>query len=76
MSPHHFGETFKASTGTPPHRYLIERRVRRSKERLLGADQSNAEIAVSLGFASHSHFAQHSRKLTGTTPSSFRTYHR
>jgi AraC family transcriptional regulator len=72
LSPHHFGEAFKASTGTPPHRYLIERRILRAKERLLGADQSIAEIAVSLGFASHSHFAQHFRKLTGTTPSRFR----
>lgn len=72
LSPHHFGEAFKASTGTPSYRYLIKRRIRRSKERLLGADQSIAEIAVSLGFASHSHFAQHFRKQTGTTPSWFR----
>lgn len=75
LSPHHFGETFMASTGTPPHRYLIERRIRRAKERLLDADQSIAEIAVSLGFASHSHFAPHFRKLTGATPSRFRIDH-
>lgn len=72
LSPHHFGVAFKASTGTPPHRYLIERRILRAKERLLSTDQSIAQIAVSLGFASHSHFAQHFRKLTGATPSRFR----
>ena len=72
LSPHHFGEAFKASTGTPPHRYLIERRIRQAKELLLGVDQSIAEIAVSLGFASHSHFTDHFRKVTGTTPSRFR----
>lgn len=73
LSAHHFGEAFKASTGTSPHRYLIERRILRAKERLLGADRSIAEIAVSVGFASHSHFTHNFRKLTGTTPSRFRT---
>jgi AraC family transcriptional regulator len=72
LSAHHFGEAFKASTGTSPHRYLIERRILRAKERLLGADRSIAEIAVSVGFANHSHFTDNFRKLTGTTPSRFR----
>lgn len=72
LSTHHFGEAFKASTGTSPHRYLIERRILRAKERLLGADRSIAEIAVSVGFANHSHFTDNFRKLTGTTPSRFR----
>ena len=72
LSTHHFGEAFKASTGTSPHRYLIERRILRAKELLLGAEQSIAEIAISVGFASHSHFTDNFRKLTGTTPSRFR----
>ena len=72
VSTHHFGEAFKASTGTSPHRYLVERRIRRAKELLLGAEQSIAEIAISVGFASHSHFTDNFRRLTGTTPSRFR----
>lgn len=72
LSAHHFGEAFKASTGTSPHRYLIERRIRRGKELLLGADRSIAEVALAIGFASHSHFTDNFRKLTGTTPSRFR----
>jgi AraC family transcriptional regulator len=72
LSTHHFGEAFKASTGTSPHRYLIERRILRAKELLLGAEQSIAEIAISVGFASHSHFTDNFRRLTGTTPSRFR----
>jgi len=72
LSTHHFGEAFKASTGTSPHRYLVERRIRRAKELLLGAEQSIAEIAMSVGFASHSHFTDNFRRLTGTTPSRFR----
>ena len=72
LSPLHFGEAFKASTGTSPHRYLVERRIRRAKELLLGAEQSIAEIAIFVGFASHSHFTDNFRRLTGTTPSRFR----
>jgi AraC-like DNA-binding protein len=47
---------FRTSTGRSPHRCLIERRIRRAKELLLGAEQSIAEIAASVGFASHSQF--------------------
>jgi AraC family transcriptional regulator len=72
LSTHHFGEAFKTSTGRSPHRYLIERRIRRGKELLLGADRSIAEVALAIGFASHSHFTDNFRKLTGTTPSRFR----
>jgi len=72
LSAHHFGEAFKTSTGRPPHRYLIEQRIRRGKELLLGADGSIAEVALAVGFASHSHFTDNFRKLTGTTPSRFR----
>jgi len=72
LSTHHFGEAFKTSTGTSPHRYLIERRILRAKELLIGAEKSIAEIAISVGFASHSHFTDNFRRLTGTTPSRFR----
>lgn len=27
LSPHHFGQAFKTSTGITPHRYVIEKRV-------------------------------------------------
>jgi len=53
ISTHHFGEAFKASTGTSPHRYLIERRIHRARELLLGADHSIVETALAVGFASH-----------------------
>jgi AraC family transcriptional regulator len=59
-------------TGQSPYRYLIDQRVRRAKKLLLGTDQSIARIALEAGFASHSHFADHFRKLTGTTPSRYR----
>lgn len=72
LSTHHFGQAFKASTGVPPHRYLIARRIHRAKELLIGADHSVAEIAAMVGFASQSHMTFNFRKLTGTTPARYR----
>ncbi|WP_170958851.1 AraC family transcriptional regulator [Magnetospirillum sp. 15-1] len=72
LSPHHFGKAFKASFGQPPWRYVNERRILRAKEMLLNGGRSITEIALSLGFASHSHFTDAFRKTTGTTPSRFR----
>lgn len=72
LSRRHFGTAFKESTGTPPHRYLIERRIQRAKKLLLATRQPIAEIALAVGFATHSHFTFNFRKLTGTTPSRFR----
>ena len=58
--------------GISPYRHLIDLRVRLAKELLLGRDQSIARIAREKGFASYGHFADHFRKLTGTTPSRYR----
>ena len=72
ISLHHFSVAFKKSTGVPPHRYLIGRRVHRAKELLLHSDQSIADIAYAVGFSSQSQLTTHFRKLTGKTPAQFR----
>ena len=72
LSSHHFGQAFKASMGIPPHRYLIERRIHRAKELLIGGDRSIAEIAASVGFSSQSHMTLNFRKLVETTPARYR----
>ncbi|MDR3439917.1 AraC family transcriptional regulator [Telmatospirillum sp.] len=72
LSPHHFSDAFKTSTGRSPHRYLIDQRIRRAKELLLGSNRSITEIALDVGFANHSHFTDQFRKRTNTTPSRYR----
>ena len=72
LSTHHFGQAFKASMGMPPHRYLIERRIHRAKELLIGGNRSIAEIAVGVGFSSQSHMTFNFRKLVTTTPARYR----
>ena len=72
LSPHHFGKAFKATFGKPPYRYITERRIQKAKEMLLSDRASITDIALALGFSSHSHFTDVFRKMTGTTPSLFR----
>jgi AraC-like DNA-binding protein len=72
LSPKHFARAFRQSTGIPPHRWLIERRIDRAKALLLSADLSLAEIALACGFADQSHFTAAFRKLAGLTPGGYR----
>ena len=72
VSMHHFARAFKQSTGIPPHRYLMERRVERAKVLLAQTDLPLPEIAFQLGFSSQSHFTTVLRQMTGTTPKNYR----
>lgn len=72
VSPYHFARLFKASTGLSPHRYVIERRVRRAEELLLREDAQIAEVARAVGFANQSHLTSHFRRLVGVAPGAFR----
>lgn len=58
--------------GVPPHRYIGEQRIHRAKELLLDGSRSITDVALDLGFASHSHFTDAFRKITGVTPSRYR----
>jgi AraC family transcriptional regulator len=68
MSPSTFAKLFKASAGATPHSFVLTRRLQRA-EILLNGDASLSEIALSVGFASQSHFTETFRRRTGRTPS-------
>lgn len=72
MSPYHFSRLFKESTGTTPHRYVIDRRVRRAKELLQNSTIPITEIALSCGFANQSHLNRHFKRLFGVSPKTLR----
>jgi AraC family transcriptional regulator len=72
LSAKHFARAFRQSTGLPPHRWLIERRIERAKALLMEADVNLAEIALTCGFADQSHLTAAFRKSVGATPGSFR----
>jgi AraC family transcriptional regulator len=73
LSAYHFARRFKASTGLPPHQYVVARRVERAKQFLQqNGDLSLAEVAASFGFSDQSQFSHHFKRLVGVTPKQFR----
>jgi len=71
-SPFHLSRVFQRHTGLPIHRYLTRLRLRESLERLADGSPHLTELALSLGFAGHSHFSDAFRREFGLTPSAFR----
>ena len=71
MSPYTFARLFKAKVEASPHAFVLSRRVQRA-ELLLGGTMSLSEIALTVGFASQSHFTEAFRRRTGRTPSKAR----
>ena len=72
FSPSHFKALFREATGTPVHRFVLERRVERARLRLLEGRHSITEIALDTGFSHPSHMARWMRRLLGLSPSQIR----
>lgn len=75
MNPHYFSRAFKQATGTPPHRYVTNRRVEKAKRLLAEEELPLVEIGLSVGFQNQSHFTTLFHKLTGVTPKAYRDGH-
>src|SRR5436189_1323989 len=73
MSPYHFARLFKRSTGVSPHRFLVRRRIDEARALLAARRVSIAEISRTVGFRTPSHFTTSFRRITGMTPSAYRS---
>jgi YesN/AraC family two-component response regulator len=73
MSPSHFSRIFKKVMDSSYQDYLNNRRITKAKNLLRTSAQSVAEIATSLGFADSTGFGRNFKKLTGQTPSAYRS---
>lgn len=71
-SPFNFARIFQQQTGVPIHRYLTVLRLRAALERVADPHIEITEIAIGLGFSSHSHFTDVFRREFGETPSAVR----
>jgi AraC-like DNA-binding protein len=65
--------TFRRETGTTLHQYRHQLRVRASLEPLRESREPLVELALRLGFSSHSHFASAFRREFGLAPSGLRS---
>lgn len=72
LSRMHFAAQFRKSTGQRPHHYLLNRRVERAQEMLVGTDLPIVEIALSVGFQAQSHFTTIFKRIVGQPPYAWR----
>ncbi|MEI6001359.1 helix-turn-helix transcriptional regulator [Paraburkholderia bengalensis] len=72
MSKRHFLRLFKRVTGTTPHSWRMEKRVRGSMVDLRNGDLSLTQIAHQYGFADHAHYTRVFKRIVGTPPSVWR----
>lgn len=72
VSPFHLSRVVASATGIPIYRMIRRRRLREALELLLERDGSISRIALTVGFASHSHLTDAFRREYGLTPSAVR----
>jgi AraC family transcriptional regulator len=72
LSTSHFIRSFRQSTGKTPYQFLLDWRVQRAQTLMRDPRASLAEVARSTGFANQHHLARVFRRITGTTPTTYR----
>lgn len=72
LSKMYFASQFKKALGMSPHAYIIHRRILRAQDLLARTDDSVMAIALSLGFAGHSHLTTTFNRHVGRTPEQWR----
>ncbi|HSI07028.1 MAG TPA: AraC family transcriptional regulator, partial [Rariglobus sp.] len=72
LSKFHFHRLFTRATGVSPAKYQLNARMNEARRRLRETKESIIAVALDLGYASPSHFAQVFRRESGMTPSVYR----
>jgi AraC family transcriptional regulator len=72
LSKFHFHRLFKSAVGVAPSRYHMNLRMDEAKRLLRETKQSIVAIALDVGYANPSHFAQLFRRESGLSPSDYR----
>ena len=74
LSQFHFARLFKESTGLPPHRFVVQRRIERACALLIDGNLSIDAIARAVGFRTRSHFSMVFHRHTGSPPTVYRSF--
>ena len=70
MSPFHFARVFRELAGVPPHRYLMQVRLKEAA-RQLRQGASVTEACLNSGFSNLSHFIRLFRRCYGASPARY-----
>lgn len=74
VSEAHFARSFKEAFGSPPHRYLLTRRIERAAALLRETSLSVTEIALQTGWKSLGTFGRTFRDVLGESPGAYRAH--
>jgi len=72
-SYHHFRHIFKDKVGLSPMNYIINVRIKKAKQLLIGTKLPISTIAQECGFSNHSQFSLVFKKVIGFTPIVYRS---
>ena len=72
LSKFYFNRLFKSAMGMSPSRHHINLRMNEARRLLRETRKSVVEVALDVGYANPSHFAQLFRRETGLSPSDYR----
>ncbi|WP_160003385.1 helix-turn-helix domain-containing protein [Rhizobium sp. 18055] len=72
LSPAYFARAFKASTGIPPYRWMLVRRIERATHLMRTTTLPLSEIGTACGFGDQSHFSRSFSKMMGDPPATWR----
>lgn len=68
----HFARAFKATMGTSPHAYVVQRRIHRARALILETRLPLSQVALEAGLADQAHLSRLFRRFLGATPSACR----
>ena len=72
VNPDYLSHLFKTQEHITIKRYILEEKIRRSRNLLQYSDYTIQEISFYLGFSSQSHFCKVFQEMTGETPGRYR----
>jgi transcriptional regulator GlxA family with amidase domain len=72
LSPRTFARRFRAETGTTPHHWLTQQRLRYAEQLLEQTEEPVERVATMVGFGSATVLRHHFARRRGTSPQSYR----
>jgi len=73
LSPGHLSARFRATAGMPLKRWLDVRRAEHAAQALAAGEMAIGDVAARCGFADQFAFSRFFRRITGDSPSAFRS---